>query len=92
MRLRVVSSIALFAAAVSWGCANDVWRGFVYPDRGDLLTHESIGTYSTLEDCRAAAHAYLKGIKAVDSGDYECGKNCHLDESSELQVCEETSR
>ncbi len=92
MTRRRATSIALFVVAGSFGCADDVWRGFIYPDRGNLLTHVSIGSYSTVDDCRAAAQAYLRGIEAVDAGDYECGKNCRPSEYSDLQVCQETSR
>jgi hypothetical protein len=43
--------------------------------------------------CRSASRGFLSEINALDSGDYECGKNCQVSNfSSAIKVCEETLR
>lgn len=76
------------ALAFSACGTRDTWEGFVYPDRGDLTRHISLGAFQTLDECRAAALNALS-----ERGDYECGKNCDFKEGmGELRVCEETLR
>ena len=81
----------VFALLVG-GCSNS-WEGFVYPNRGDLTTYRSAGTFSSLEECRRAAVALLARLHALDRGDYECGRNC--DDGSRhggVKICRETVR
>ena len=69
------------------------WHGWVYPDRHDLTESRDIGHYSSLADCRTAARSYLVGIGVGNRGDYECGRDCELqDIAAELYVCDETRR
>ena len=85
--------VSLLLVLVLWVGCSDQWEGFVYPNKTDLTTHRNIGHFSSLEDCRAAARGVLAELKAVDRGDYECGKNC--DDGSQLggiKVCKETRR
>ncbi|MDA9298525.1 hypothetical protein OAD22_01845 [Pseudomonadales bacterium] len=75
------------------GCSNDTWEGFVYPSKSDLSVHKNIGTYPTLEACRAAAHDVLDSLGAATSGDFECGLNCEYQSSmGSIKVCDETRR
>ena len=74
------------------GCS-DKWEGFVYPNKDDLTKHRSLGHFPSLEECRAAARGMLEELKALERGDYECGKNC--DDGSTfggIKVCEDTLR
>jgi hypothetical protein len=74
------------------GCS-DRWEGFVYPNRSDLTNHRNLGIFESLEMCRSASRGFLSEINALDSGDYECGKNCQVSNfSSAIKVCEETLR
>ena len=70
----------------------DKWRGFVYPDRGNLFDSRNIGEFDSLEQCRAACLTYLRDLGRSQIGDYECGKNCEEDKDSYLgiYICEET--
>jgi hypothetical protein len=81
------------AVLVITGCS-DSWEGFVYPNRNNLAVHRNLGKFKSLEMCRAAAKGYLDDLKATDTGDYECGKNC--DDGSKflsgIKMCEETLR
>ena len=71
----------------------DTWEGFVYPDRGDLTSHVSLGAFQSLEACRIAALNKLAELRAEEGGDYECGKNCeYKDGMGDLRVCEATER
>lgn len=68
----------------------DRWSGYAYPARNAPIVQRETGSYSSLADCRAASQAYLRGIGATYTGDYECGKNCSA--TGGLSVCEVTSR
>ena len=78
------------------GCAepND-WRGWVYPDAADLTQDIMLGSFKSLDQCRAAALRVGQELK-TNTGvafDYECGRNCEMDEElGGLYVCEETVR
>lgn len=84
--IRVAAAIACLALA---GCGNQ-WEGFVYPNRNDLTNHIGIGSYKSLEECRASALQALGKVSSLERGDYECGLNCKADGSGGLKVCEET--
>ncbi len=75
------------------GCWEEEWRGFVYPSRNDLTNHREIGTFSSLEDCRAAALSTIEAKGWGGRADYECGLNCEakLGAGGPL-VCEKTAR
>lgn len=72
-----------------WGCFQEEWTGFVYPDKNNLQVHREIGTYSSLEQCRDVAHDTIHNAK-WNNADYECGLNC--DRSSLPMICEKTER
>ena len=93
MNQRRVIQIAVLLVVVATAGCSDSWEGFVYPNRNDLTKHHNIGKFESLEACRASARGFLAELKALDRGDYECGKNC--DDGSKLsgiKVCEETLR
>jgi hypothetical protein len=80
---------------VALACGKDEWHGFVYP--GEAFDSRDIGTFSSLEECRAAARAYLQRLDASGTGDYECGLNCRAEPDytglgTPLHICTETLR
>ena len=80
------AACCLFLAA----CGNR-WEGFVYPNKNDLANHIGIGSYPSLEACRASAISALAKVSSLARGDYECGLNCKPDGGSAgLRVCEDT--
>jgi len=74
------------------GCG-ETWEGFVYPNKHDLTEHVGIGSYKSLEECRASALAALQNVSSVERGDYECGLNCKTDNDlGGIKICKETLR
>jgi hypothetical protein len=73
-------------------CRAAEWKGFVYPDRNNLLVHREIGVFASLEACRLSARSYLRDIGSAERGDYECGKNCRRKDGLTVEVCEATER
>ena len=93
MEQRRVKQIMMTLAVVAIAGCSDSWEGFVYPNRNDLTRHRNLGKFESLETCRASAFGFLAEIKALDSGDYECGKNCDNGSNfSGIKLCEETLR
>ena len=81
--------VAVLVSAPLFGCSEE-WEGFVYPNRNNLLVDIPIGTFKSLQECRAAAQAMLERLGALERGDYECGLNCKRREGSHLLICERT--
>lgn len=74
------------------GCS-ERWEGFVYPNKNDLTKHIGIGTYDSLEDCRASAINTLSTLSSNERGDYECGLNCRSEGALPgMKVCKDTSK
>lgn len=67
------------------------WRGWVYPNQGDLTSDVPLGRFASLEECRATATEALFALKAYE-GDYECGFKCELRPELGLNVCERTEK
>ena len=79
-----IAAIALvFFVAGCWG---DEWTGFAYPNKNDLTNHIEVGTFPSLQECRATALAAI--IPTL--GDYECGLNCG--DGAFPRICEKTLR
>lgn len=92
MKPRSITAIVIAALAMS-GCFKDEWSGFVYPNKNDLTEHINIGTYKSLEECRASAVSALNKISPISVGDYECGLNCESRSGmGDVKVCEKTER
>ncbi len=81
----VALGLALLTSAVGCDYLFQEWQGFVYPDRSNLTRSVYVGTFKTLEDCRAAALAALGQNR---QGDYECGLNCKI--RNGINVCSRT--
>ena len=73
-------------------CNFDDWNGFFYPDKNNLSKYSNLGSYGSLESCRAAIkeHAYRMNLLSTEY-DYECGKNCKAMQG-DLKICSETRR
>jgi hypothetical protein len=87
----------LLLAAFTLGGCGDKWDAYVYPDKTRLSFSAHLGPFSSLEECRAAAHARLLEFSRQTSpdvlGDYECGKNCDGGRKlGDVAVCDETIR
>lgn len=80
-----VVALGLLAALVD-GCSSE-WTGYAYPNRHNLADARTVGTFGTLEECRAAAINTLRNLQSdTNRGDYECGENCRG------SVCKRTER
>ena len=89
MTFKIVLALLIVLALAA--CSADVWTGFVYPDRTNLLVDIPIGGYPSLLECRDAALDLIEA-RRWDNADYECGLNCRPGPSFELLVCEVTRR
>lgn len=89
-----MSRIALlsFLTTLAAGCSQASWRGFVYPDKSNLSDWRELGSFPTLDDCRASAALYLRDMHATEEGTYECGRNCRRRATTGLNECDETTR
>lgn len=85
-------TIALVIAAAYWFWPREeVWLGFVYPDRGNLIAFENIGEFQSLQDCLDGIYARIRQLDDPSAADFECGLNCRpYSAGSDLQICEET--
>ena len=81
--------LLLYLSITLTGCS-DRWQGKVYLNKQNLTNYRIIGEFSSLEECRDASLNYLRGIKALDTGDYECGKNCTYNSELDEYTCGKT--
>jgi hypothetical protein len=79
----------LYLSIILTGCS-DRWQSKVYLNKQNLTNYRIIGEFSSLEECRDASLNYLRGIKALDRGDYECGRNCNYDSDLDEYICGKT--
>ncbi len=70
----------------------DSYIGFYYPDAGNLFNDiQSENTFDSLDACRNWINEQVSINNPDGSGyDYECGKNCKLQNGKKPYVCEET--
>lgn len=88
-----IIAFTIVSSLILSGCLKDEWEGFVYPNKNNLSEHINIGSYDSLEECRASAINVLNKISSSSLGDYECGLNCKSKSGMDgIKVCEETSR
>lgn len=87
-------AMALFALPLALAaCGESEWNGTIYPDREDLATAQSLGTFTSLDACRAAAEAAVDELRVAAGGAFpiggalpgwECGAECRTDEDGDL--------
>ena len=92
MKPNQINIVIILSLAIS-GCFKKEWEGFVYPNKNNLSEHINIGSYKTLEECRASAINALNKTSSVATGDYECGLSCESKSGiSGFKVCEKIER
>ena len=84
-----VVPMLLYLSIILTGCS-DRWQGIVYVNKQNLTNYRNIGEFCSIEECRDASLNYLKGIKALDTGAYECKKNCKYNSELDEYICEKT--
>lgn len=84
-------SVAGVAVLCLLGCGQE-WTGYAYPDRNDLTEYRRVGTFQSLEECRAESLNLLRELvrSPEQRGDFECGLNCRY--RNGLNVCDRTER
>ena len=91
--IKIPIRFVLFIVMTFFGAcseSSDRWEGRIFPNRDNPAIHISIGEFKTLEACRFTATDKLRAMRLAESGDYECAKNCRIEDISLLRVCEET--
>lgn len=71
----------------------DVYIGFYYPDANNLFNDiESPVEFESLEMCLdwVNEQSSIYNPNGSNHDDYECGKNCNLQNGQKPYVCEET--
>src|SRR3989344_7849617 len=93
---KAIFTIVIFIILVwAWSLffKNDVYIGFYYPDAGNLTNDiQSSGTFDSLETCRKWVNEQksIYNPNNINYDDYECGKNCDLQNGQKPYICEET--
>jgi len=85
-KLAHIVPLLLYVSIMVTGCS-DSWQSKVYLNKQNKTNYRIIGEFSSLEECRDASLDYLRGIKALDTGDYECGRNCTYDPELDEYIC-----
>jgi len=82
--------VALSLGATACDGRPEQWDAFVYTG-DDLLTHETIRGFTTVEFCRKAAKDRLSQARPDGGGSYECGYKCEP-LTEDMNICEETKK
>lgn len=97
MKTRQIIFSLIAIAILIWGTKTlfkeDVYIGFYYPDASNLLYDiQSDGSFGSLDECRAWVNKQKSTLNPdkAKQDDYECGKNCDLQNGQKPYVCEET--
>lgn len=89
--------IIIVAVAIIWGLGTllkkDTYIGFYYPDASNLFNDiQSGNSFDSLDACRnwVSKQKSIHNPNGTNSDDYECGKNCDLQNGQKPYICEET--
>lgn len=85
--------IILLVCGASTIFKKDSYIGFYYPDTSNLFNDiQSDGSFGSLDQCRAWVNEQksIHNSDGTKKDDYECGKNCNLQNEKKPYVCEET--
>ena len=69
--------------------SKNIYQGFIYPDRRNMIDDITIGVFHELQQCREVAIEII-ARSGWTKADYECGKNCRG--KTKPFICEETPR
>jgi hypothetical protein len=90
--IALIVTVILILGAINF-FKKDVYIGFYYPDANNLLNDiESPNTFESLELCRdwIDEQSSIYNPNGSNYDDYECGKNCGLQNGQKPYICEET--
>lgn len=92
--IRSISCCALLGSLIAGCNIFERWDAVVYPIGSNRAESIDIGTYNSLEKCRAAALAKLEDLHIhKEIGGYICGKNCMVKVGfGNARMCAETSQ
>lgn len=94
--MKKIIFIIIILIIVSWSISllkEDVYIGFYYPDAGNLFNDiQSEDSFDSLDACRNWVNEQksIYNPNNTNYDDYECGKNCKLQNGKKPYVCEET--
>ena len=90
---RAIAATALLVSLIAGCNIFERWDAIVYPIKSNRAESLDIGTYGSLEACRAAAIATLEEMHIhKEIGGYICGKNCMVKTGfGNARMCAETS-
>ncbi len=89
-KIFILILILLFAFVVFNIFKKDKFIGFYYPDINNLTNDiQSPTVFDSLDSCRNWVYS-IAGSRKDENYDYECGKNCKLQNGQKPYVCEET--
>lgn len=89
--------LAILLIVIIWGVNSflkkDTYIGFYYPDASNLFNDiQSKSQFNSLEACRDWVNEQksIYNTSGANYDDYECGKNCDLQNGQKPYICEET--
>ncbi len=69
------------------------WDALVYTNKFDRANAIDVGTFGSLEACRAAAKEKMRELKIGELGGYICGENCMVKWGfGNMRMCARTAR
>lgn len=87
MNLRAaIVAVALMLSA----CSRDDWKGWMYPDAGDLTRSIELGRFDDFDACRDAAITAMRATRQPDLATFECGRGCRPYLDTGVEMCAET--
>lgn len=90
--IAIVVLILLVWAGISFFKKN-AYIGFYYPDASNLFNDiQSRNSFDSLDACRNWVNEQksIYNPDGINEDDYECGKNCNLQNGQKPYICEET--
>lgn len=96
MKTKIIFSLIVITIFI-WGVKTlfneDIYIGFYYPDASNLFNDiQSDTSFGSLDECRVWMNKKrsIYNPDGTKQDDYECGKNCSLQNGQKPYICEET--